>query len=175
MSPDFDIRLISMIKAMEEVVVPAIPEERSLAREQAGVLIGHLQVFRDQWPHVAKYAWLCLRDSQALARDLIETLRRFPETPQFTALRNLLAKEDLDAASSATTVWACRNALASSIDIVIDSTINYGTEVTGLIDALVLSHAAREHRRDRVWFQGTALDPDVASLPSIEEMLSDRP
>ena len=51
MNPDIDLRLQSMLKALTDVIVPALPAQERMAREQAGLLIGHLQIISEQWRH----------------------------------------------------------------------------------------------------------------------------
>ena len=49
MLPSIDLRIQNLVKALQEVVVPAIPERERLARDQAMLVIGHLRMIAVQW------------------------------------------------------------------------------------------------------------------------------
>ncbi len=74
MIPDFDVRMASIVKALEDNIIPAIAPDRPLAREQAGLAIAHLNILRDQWAYAESHADLCLADTLAFARDLVGLL-----------------------------------------------------------------------------------------------------
>ena len=49
MLPDIDLRLTNTIKALSDVVLPALPTGEALAREQAQLAIAHLGLVQQQW------------------------------------------------------------------------------------------------------------------------------
>ena len=50
MNPSLDVRFKSMIRALTEVIIPALDPHNSLAQEQARLLIGHLHAALLQMP-----------------------------------------------------------------------------------------------------------------------------
>ena len=48
MRPSFDLRLQTMMKAMTEVVLPAVDPDNSAAVEQANLVIGSLNLLTEQ-------------------------------------------------------------------------------------------------------------------------------
>ena len=71
MTPDIDVRLQSVIKAIEQVILPALDPHNPLAREQAALAIGHLHMIRGQLPYMADYMAICLADIVKLGGDLL--------------------------------------------------------------------------------------------------------
>ena len=43
MNPTIELRVKTMIRALNEIIIPAVDENNALAKEQAGLLVGHLQ------------------------------------------------------------------------------------------------------------------------------------
>lgn len=62
MTPDIDLRISTMVRAMEEVVMPAVDTHNGLAREQAALLVGQLKLLAAQWKHTEDYASVCIAD-----------------------------------------------------------------------------------------------------------------
>lgn len=171
MNPDFEVRLKSIVKTLEQVILPSIPQENSLAREQTTVAINHLEMLRGQWSHAASYALICLADATALANAVLDFLdQRAIVIPQAIDISSLL-EQDYPAADEATDlIWERRNRIVGAIDSLIDDSLHLGADVLKSLDLLILEFASREHVRDRSWFRATGLDPDGASLPSIAEL-----
>ena len=48
MIPSIDERLASVVRALNEVILPHLPPEASLAQEQVQLAVGHLQILRAQ-------------------------------------------------------------------------------------------------------------------------------
>ena len=48
MNPSIDLRIRSMLRALQETVIPALDPSDALAREQAGLLVGHLHALSIQ-------------------------------------------------------------------------------------------------------------------------------
>ena len=71
MTPDIDLRIASMVRAMEDVVRPAIDPLNSLAAEQAALIVGHLRLLAIQWNKAESYARTCLADLDATLDGLV--------------------------------------------------------------------------------------------------------
>jgi hypothetical protein len=49
MLPDIDIRLDTIIKSLQESVLPALNDGEQSAREQIGLIVSYLSIIRAQW------------------------------------------------------------------------------------------------------------------------------
>ena len=70
MTPSIELRIQTMIKAMSEVILPAIEPGNDLAREQGQLMIAQLGLIARQWDKAQSYDTLCLRELVGLARTL---------------------------------------------------------------------------------------------------------
>lgn len=174
MTPDIGMRLGTIARALQQVVIPALPADQVLAIEQATLCLGHLGIIGEQLSHVADYEAVGLADMTRLAQQLVEASAGGPRTQDATeALRETLAGDSSD--DAAATAKDRRNALAAGIDTLIGASGHDGSP--GFLaesQRLVLAHGTRQTFRDRAWFRGSGLDPDRATLPAIPELLGQR-
>lgn len=158
MLPNIDLRIANMIKALEQVVLPALPSDQRLARDQARLVIGHLAMVRDQWKLAARFEARNLDGLLQLAEELEKTVQAGPLRAAAKAA-NAADRRDVDAVEDACT------AIGRAIDEII-----IGDGATPLpqaaIDA-ILKHGEGQAWRERIWFRGHGLDPDMGTLPAI--------
>src|SRR5439155_16863552 len=176
MIPEPSIRLASMIKSLEQLVLPALREDHPLEREQAAVTIGQLRLLERQWPYFERYAQRCPSDCIEQGQAILNALEPTPHLPvAATNLREAIAAANSATMDSAEDFWAARNAIAEAISKVIEAAASdEAPDSWQCVSAVVQKHSAREHYRDRVWFGGTAMDPDSGSFPTIGQMLQAR-
>lgn len=67
MNPSVDDRLNSVLRALQTVVLPALPESASLAREQVMLAMGHIQIVQAQRDATPGYEAGELADLRAMA------------------------------------------------------------------------------------------------------------
>ncbi|NML11998.1 hypothetical protein HHL08_17925 [Sphingobium sp. AR-3-1] len=166
MLPNIDLRIANMVKALEQVILPALPRDQRLARDQAMLVAGHLRMLGDQWKAALRYEQISLDALAGLALDLI------PAAP--AALGHRLA-EALTAAQgcdreSVTALEQANIALGHAVDAVILVGEAHTPLPQSSIDA-ILDYALRHARRERTWFKANSLDPDQGELPDIAEMI----
>jgi hypothetical protein len=173
MTPDIGMRLSTIARALQQVVIPALPADQVLAIEQAMMCLGHLGIIGEQLGHVADYEASCLADMTTLAHDLVAASVGGPETQEATeALRELVSRAAASPDDASSTAKDQRNALAGGIDVLIRASGRDSDDgFRAASQRLVLEHGTRQSFRDRAWFKGYGLDPDRASLPSIPELL----
>ncbi len=174
MLPSIDIRIQNLIKAIEQVVLPAVDTSNKLAQEQAQLVAAHLRVLSQQWDKAQRYELQSLRAMHQLAQRLTAEAGGGERTRD--AARNLIAEADaidyavLDSASAAA---AKIRDLGTAVDALIFAISDDGSErCRSSLKDEILSYAQRQARRERIWFSGTGLDPDGQQLPSIDAMLS---
>ena len=173
MTPDIGMRLGTIARALQQVVIPALPADQVLAIEQATLCLGHLGIIGEQLNYVADYDATCLADMTDLAEQLVTASAGGPRTQAATeALRDLLTRAGASPHGMAATAKDQRNALAAAIDALVRASgLDAETDFLAASQRLVLGHGARQSFRDRAWFKGCGLDPDRAALPSIPQLL----
>jgi hypothetical protein len=170
--PSIDLRIQNLVKALQQVVLPAIPPQQRLARDQASLVIGHLNMIAAQWKSALKF------ESQSLdgLLGLAEKLLAARDVGMTANLRARLGAE----------IGLCKGIDRSDGAAIEAGNVRLGKLVDELIRAddtqqpippelmqLVFEYGARQAWRERTWFQGNMLDPGRAELPSIAQMLAE--
>jgi hypothetical protein len=168
MIPDFDIRIASLVKAIEDNILPSIESDRPLAREQASLVIGHLKIMAEQWAFVESHAVLCLKASLAFARDLLGHLQARPTLAP--SLRRTIELAEAARPVGARAVMALRDTVAAAASDVISRAADLSDDLWEEITPVVLQHARHEHDRERAWFAGFGMDSEAMSLPAIADL-----
>lgn len=173
MTPDIGMRLGTIARALQQVVIPALPADQVLAIEQATLCLGHLGVIAEQLDYAADYDAVCLTAMTELAEQLVEAAGGGPKTQAAAeTLRDLVTRSGASPDDAAATAKEQRNALAGGIDTLIGASgLDGDAGFVAASQRLVLEHGARQSFRDRAWFRGSGLDPDRARLPGIPELL----
>lgn len=171
MNPDLDLRLHSMLKALSDVILPAIPVDQSLARDQAKLVMGHLTVIAAHWKHALNYELENLRLTCGLARELAGmglANALGDELSAAVAQAEALDRSDYDAVSAA------HRALKQVIDRVIAAEDSCAS-MSGLLKSAVLRYSTVRAMRERIWHRDAGLDPDTAKLPPIAALFTREP
>jgi hypothetical protein len=159
MLPSIDLRIQNLIKALSQVVIPAIDPENALAREQAQLTIAHLHLIAAQWQKAPVFEAQSLSALRALAERLVAVSAGGAET--LRAAAGLRAQLDRP-----------YDELGRAVDrLIVAAAADGDAGFRAALDEAVLDYGAKQAFRERVWFAGSALDPDVAELPSIDAML----
>lgn len=181
MTPDLGTRLDTIVRALEQVVVPALPLDEVLAVEQATLCIGHLAMLREQYRHLADYEALCLADMTALGGELAGAASGGLKTTEAAAaLREAVGSSTADVRSAAEAGPAAsaahrrRNVVAAAVDaLLLASARDADPEFHAVSQRLVVAHGLRQSARDRAWFRDCGMDPEAATLPSIPELVGE--
>ncbi|MET0984171.1 MAG: hypothetical protein ABW034_02080 [Steroidobacteraceae bacterium] len=174
MTPDIDVRLQSVIKAIEQVILPAVDPNNPLAREQATVAIGHLQMIRGQWQYLTDYVAGCLLDLTRLGFALIGAADGGARTvAAAAALDSHLSTADSAQHEPSYTLSRRRETIAVRIDDLIKaSAVDGSAKFREECEDLVLDYGVRQTERDRAWYKASGLDPDYANLPAPAELVN---
>jgi hypothetical protein len=174
MTPDLGTRLGTVITALRQVVIPALPADEVLAVEQAMLCIGQLGVLSEQYRYEADYEALCLAEMTGLAGTLLADADGGPATTAAAAeLRAVLDRADAaPGLIPASLTYRRRNAIAAAVDLLLQASAQDGTtEFLADSQRAVVEHGVRQAGRDRAWFRACGMDPDAGTLPGIPEML----
>ncbi len=166
MLPDIDLRLTSVLKALNEVILPALPDDQSMAREQAHLVVAHLGIIAVQWKHALKFE-LAAYDAM---RSLAQTLRPHAGADSERIDAALDGANTLDRSNYCQVSAAARELGALVAEVIDDDGSTAAMDVS--LQAAVLAHAKQQALRERAWFAACALDPDAARMPSFETLLS---
>lgn len=171
MLPGIELRIQNLIKALSQVVLPAVDPGNGLAREQAQLVIAHLQLIAQQWDKAQTFEAQSLAALRALGERLAPAAAGGAETSRACAgLRDALARRS--ASNERAELAREHQALGTALEQLIAATFADGSaDFRAQLDEAVLEHGEHQAWRERVWFAGNALDPDRAELPSIDEML----
>ena len=166
MNPDIDLRLKSVLKALSDVILPALPASERLARDQANLVIGHLTIIAEQWQYALNFELENLAQACALAGELAGM--NFDSALGDDLIAALSAAAAVDR-NNYQAVTAIHRALKTLIDALIAADHHSAPMPPALLDAVLRYNRCRAPR-ERVWHRGAGLDPDAASLPSIASL-----
>ena len=173
MTPNTNLCLRSIVKTMEQVIMPALSAADPLAVEQAAISVVHLKMMMAQSDYVPDYLMQCLADLIALGRAL--TAGADGGTQTSAAAQNL--RDMIETASAPGqylfTLGARRDAVAQGVDILIDaSAVDGSATFLQRSQDLILDYGQRQSERDRAWYRTTNIDPEAATLPDPETLVS---
>ncbi len=172
MLPGIELRIQNLIKAMQEVVLPAIPPSERLAADQAGLVVGHLRMIAAQWRNAARFEGQSLEHLLTLANRIAAT-ENIPMTDSARAALVAVCKkyQHVDRFNDILLNEAVRQVGSCVDNVILNEGI--GSTINPLLMKEALKYGAVQARRERTWFQDNMLDPGRADLPSIKEMLAE--
>ncbi|WP_404477954.1 hypothetical protein [Novosphingobium sp. BL-52-GroH] len=167
MIPSIELRLDSMTRALQQVIIPAIDPGNSLALEQAALMLGHIGLIVDQISVKEAFAALCLDDIASVVADL---------DPQggaaVAAVMRQINEQEKAPGETAEAAYARLSGLIEQLIRAadIDGTQSFRAD----LHKAVLHFSKRQARRDRIWFAKSGFDPDNGELPTIRSLLATR-
>jgi hypothetical protein len=161
MNPSLEVRFRSMIRALTEVIIPALDPHNSLAQEQARLLIGHLHAALLQMPTANQVVAAEHNALHGLADTLLAASSGGPVTRAATAHVRMTLAEDAPAA------------LAHALEaLVLAAAADGSVETLAASQRAVLAHAKAVSTLGRTWFKPMGFDSDPASLPELSDLLN---
>lgn len=172
-----DVQIQAMMKAMTDVILPAVDPHNQMAQEQSQLLLGMLAVMAQRMPYQFDFdcdelnRLVAFADSLAAqaavspaARDAVTRL-----TSEAMAGRDVL---DRARARPAEVVDAVRRLRASACAVV-DAV--YGDDTAAAsrdaVARTVMDMSREQTLRDRVWALPQGFEPDPSALPSLDSLL----
>ncbi|NVE96033.1 hypothetical protein [Altererythrobacter lutimaris] len=158
MNPSVDDRLNSVLRALETVVLPALPPEASLAQEQVMLAMGHLQIIQAQRDVTPAFEQGELEDISILARAMLE-VSEAPEAVS-TARQALISALESDVALARNKAEAIR----SAIDGLLVAARQAGAkEYHRELARIILPMGRERARKDREWFAPMGFDIELSA------------
>ena len=171
MQPGFDLRLRTMMKALAEVVLPAIEGSNRMAQEQAKLVLGSLEVIRQQVDHAHWYEAAELVSLCNLAGDLA-AVKGFDAGAGLDELRKaggaLVARWDVSLPELREASVRLRDAISEAVE---RAGAGNRADVSHAVSQLVMVHAEGQIGRERAFIAGTRWDTYPDTLRSIEDSL----
>lgn len=158
MNPSNQLRLSTMIRAVQESILPAIRDDAPLAKEQAGLLMGHLAAMMQQ-------------DGQEIAVRRREAflLRQLASDLLAAAAEDAALVSEVAALESALAEGGC--GLSFAIEALLCNA-DAGEGFKNASTKLTLQFSRSHTDLGRVWFLPMGFDSAQVGLPSLAEQLS---
>ena len=174
MAPDIGTMVATMLRALEEVVLPAIDSANKPATQQARLCILNLKMIaaqHDKTYHLAVtelqlFAKL-LRDLQVAASDAIE--------PILQKELDVAIKNELNTLRIPSTglVESTTRSYREIADAVLESPgVLAHQELRRRIAEVVMKHCAKETLMRRAWNAPSGFESDPGALPSLDEVIA---
>ena len=173
MVPDTSLRLSAVVKALQDIITPALPAEARFAHEQLELIKKSIQIAIDQIPHEHAFAVRDAQDYMALAKRLIDYVE--PETQPRERLASLIARGD----SIVPTCIPDRpefevflRQLKREIEAVVEMLCGQPAgSAQRDVQMLVLDHCARQTLRERAWTIATGFESDPNAVPPVAALI----
>lgn len=167
MNPSIEDRLASMVRAMEQVVLPALTGHDGLAAEQAYLVLAHLKQIETQLPLAEAYRQTELQSLLALAATLCDAADGGAGTTCAAAELRQAAERP---ASSGADFDEKLRIVGAKISALIRAAFADGTgHFKSSLTSAVVAASATAARRDRAWFVATGFETAGVQLPPVEE------
>ncbi len=160
MVPNHTLRLQAMLRAMTEVIIPALDPSQRLALDQAQILTGNLRLLIDQTGKTGDYDRVELAETRSLGRALAHLLARPADRFDGPAPAGEADLRDLLLATKQATDELIRAALAAD-----------DPDIRSAANGLVLDQAERQLLRERVWFRAAGFEIAPEALPTMDDVL----
>lgn len=162
-----DIQFKSVIRALTDVILPAVDSSNALAVEQTQVVIGMLQLMAARLPMQFRY------DCDELARllELCRTLEAHDDGTLAAASRagaEVLARAQ---AGPDEVLHAIRELRRLSGELITDTYRDGDDAVRAHVSQQVLAHADQQLLRERAWVAPQGWETQPEALPAIEDLL----
>lgn len=169
MVPEATLRLTSVLKALEDVIGPAISEDSALAQEQLVLAKRSIALVIDQIPLEPAYMVTDAQDDRDLARKLAAQLE--PGHPIADELAQAIAASEHALPASPPDMQQIRQGwldLKATLETVV-TRLSEERNLAGrdtLIDVM-LAYSEKRTIRERAWVAATGFDPAPDTLPAL--------
>ena len=165
-----ELQLQSMIKAMNDIVLPAVDIDNRLAQEQAHLVIATLQLVANRLPIAYRYDRDELERYVGLSRDLLAAVGGTVGAAAVAPLQALvdsgadvLARARAEPSELESTVFALRAGVGELIQ---DTRAGRDPRAQAAVRSLVLSAAKQELERERALVVDIGFEADPLDMPA---------
>lgn len=171
-----EVQIAAMIKALTDVIIPAVPPENKLAVEQANLVVGMLKLMKVQLPVQFRFD----RDELQRLVATVDSVNAVGTRDADTAAaierigeQRRRANDVLERCQAApdelyASILALRAALCALIDVAAGSSDAVAREQ---IETALMAMSKEQLLRDRALMKPQRWEPDPAAVPDIEALL----
>lgn len=172
---DTDAALQAAIKALSEVVGPAVDPADALAVDQLRLVISWLHFHGQRRGDGRRLAWAALRQRIAMARDAASAVQGSALGPVLEE-RCAAAQALLERADAPTADW-CDGAQALDAEVcaAVDALADGPAGPRHALAKVVLTHSRDVLMLQRAWFAPLGFEARPAAVPALEQWLADAP
>jgi hypothetical protein len=175
MGPEISTRIQAMLRALEEVIIPAIDTKSTRAMEQAYLIMGYLRLIAHQYDKVMPYRQQEIRGYSALLLRLLRIASEYSGSPVVAEAEMLLA----DVRSFGEVQLPPDSTLRDAVDrlrnlsdrLVADLLEKDVPALTLEVAHIVTECARSEILRERAWVFPAGMDPAPTEVPPIGDLL----
>lgn len=160
MNPSNQLRLSTMIRALQESILPAIRDDAPLAREQAGLMIGHLAAMAQQ---DGREREVQAKEMQMLNDLAVALIDESAEENHLTELRDAL-QHALQAGDKVAVSFAIERLMAAT---------NCSEVFKQKSTSLVLAFSEKHTDLGRSWFLPMGFDSAGSGLSTVAQQLNE--
>jgi hypothetical protein len=172
----YPIQIQCMVKALTDVVLPAVDPNNRLAQEQARLIIGTLLLMEKQLPKQYRFDCDALSRLVSFARELQQQPGGLTRTQaavkelaaHVSVASRVLERAQADPEELVSSIHSLRAAIGAVVNAVSEEAS--GSQVAGMQKS-VLAHSKDQLLRDRSWLLMQGWEPDPASVPPIEALI----
>jgi hypothetical protein len=168
---DDQVRIRSLIRAMQEVVIPSIAPEAQLALEQANLVRLHLSLMLAQSDYAYRLQLSELVHFSAMLEELIACLPAAPRSIDLDAAQELLQRAQPIARLRVPDRGELARLTADvrdTADRMLEAALDHGDAEQAA--RIVLDYAKRQIARERVAVKTAGFDLDAATLPDLKDV-----
>lgn len=172
-----EIQLQSMIKALKDVVLPAVDPDNKLAQEQAGLIMGMMTLMAEQAPVQFEFDCNEIERLISLAAELKAASAGGRGIEQALAALDQAVSEGqarLDGARSGPRqlLAAINNLRAATGEVVTQVFAEGNDDARAAVQAATLRRCGEQLLRDRALLRSQGWEPDPAVVPPLAELLA---
>lgn len=176
----YELQIQTAIKAMTEVVLPALDPQDKVAAEQGQLVVGMLALLGQQLPLQYRFD----RDELARLHAFAATLRnqnsRLERSPDgFAAMdsataaaEDVLGRAQAEPEELQESIRELRHATSVAVRAVFDTD---DADTKAMMRSSVMAMSEQQLLRDRSWLLMQGWEPDQQAVPPISDLLSDTP
>jgi hypothetical protein len=171
MQPDYDIRIRSMSKALADTILPAIDPSNQAALEQAHIVLGSLEILRQQINFVHPFVVADIRSLASLTRLVAtEVGGHHAKASDRTIAAALTTAECPD--SSISSLQSANGTLRTLLSDLIEQGYATGDDdMIRRLQDLVIANSRDQIARERAFVAGAGFDVFPETLVTIETAL----
>lgn len=170
MNPSIDDRLAGLIRAMSDIILPALQSSGGLAQEQGQLVLGTLLTIRQQLDDAPRYERAEVAAAESLGKQLFACAQGGSETQGAAA--HLQQAIEMPDGVSASVMRAKLEAIHGAIEQLIHASSRDGSEAFRERQSrLVLDYGKASANFARSWYRAMGFESANSAVPEINEML----